>query len=399
MSNRMIKWFIPLVCVMLIILSGLNNSNTTFSKLGYLAIGFIMTLGCIAYALSLIHKQYIFKKEKWIHIYSLLLILIYLFSILLNPQITGVYTAVQVSLLIVYFWGIVNFSINKINLQSSYYIVSSFLLIHFIWWIIENTKIPFSGIMNNPNPFGAFIAFLIGIFLMLSNNVKNNFFLTSLTLFFGLCLLYASGARASWLIVIAASATYFVWPIISKNKMVHSLYFIFILFLVISITVIYPQLLHSQLGSNLQTISRDFTGKNFFSGRQVIWNDLLNLIYQKPFLGYGASARPNEFGDTVLSAHNFYLQMTLQVGVIGSFIFLLLLFSIWSYTFTAKNDKNVKLTSSIFIGIILYQVFEVSFTQNILALSILQWLFIGIGVHLTRLHHINKKSNLIQGSI
>jgi O-antigen ligase len=126
-----------------------------------------------------------------------------------------------------------------------------------------------------------------------------------------------------------------------------------------------------------------YTGKNLLSGRDYIWNILLDLISNKLWLGYGAGALPSHFFDTDLSSHNLYLQISLQVGILGLILLLIFLYFIWMKLRLSLNDKKTALVASYFVGIIIYQLFEITLTQNNFGLAIIQWLIIGLGLSLS----------------
>lgn len=381
------------IFIFLIVLGGLNHSKgILLSKVGFFSIGTLLILGSIYFLGRFIKKTYILKKEKWMYLLSLLFVGIYVLSILYNINFDAFRMAIQVLVVFLYFWGVVYFPFEHFNYKLSYYFIIIFILFHVIWWMIEGGNIPFSGIMNNPNSFGIFISTLLALFIVIKNIcVKNTKCYSWIVIVCGLLLVYSSNSRAAWLMILASWFSFFIWPVIIKKKIFFNLYLLAIYLVIFIISVIYPKLLLSQLGYTLQEISRNYTGKNFFSGRQIIWEQLLRTISEKPLLGYGAATRPGEVLDITLSAHNFYLQMTLQVGLVGTLIFCLFVLSVWNYLYISRNNKIVKLTGAIFIGILIYQVFEVSFTQNMLAVSIIQWLIIGMGVHYSRREILQKK--------
>ncbi|WP_168123458.1 O-antigen ligase family protein [Paenibacillus sp. HB172176] len=351
--------------------------------------------GTFIFFLKISKNMYFDKREIWIYIFSFLFISAYFISMFVDLNRNSIYMTIQVALIIFYFlWTSFN-PYEIINLKFCYNLIIIFIMIHFLWWSIEGFNIPFSGALNNPNPFGGFMASLLGLFLIVKNNYIHARKITiQFVTVLALCLIYASDSRTSWLMILSFYVTYYFWPIVTKKKIIYHNYFIIILLIIVAITFLYPKLLYSDIGYTLQDISRSYTGKNFFSGRQVLWGGLLKVISESPLIGYGSAARPSEFLGGSLSAHNYYLQMMLQVGIIGTVFFGLLLFSIWKYLYIAKNNKSVRTVGALFIGILLYQVFEVSFTQNNLSISVIQWLIIGVGVHFARIRDNEKECEL-----
>ena len=69
-------------------------------------------------------------------------------------------------------------------------------------------------------------------------------------------------------------------------------------------------------------------GKNLtFSGRIYIWERTLIQIYRSPILGYGIqnSENLNAIIGNPFSAHNYFLDIAYQRGLVGLIIFLVLL--------------------------------------------------------------------------
>jgi len=127
--------------------------------------------------------------------------------------------------------------------------------------------------------------------------------------------------------------------------------------------------------------SLNFTDKRLLSGRQYIWEILMSYIYIHPIIGYGSGTLPREFINMNLSAHNLYIQIALQVGLSGLFIFIMLLRSIWLTFYIAANNPKVRLAGAFFIGILANQSFEVGLIQNNLSDGLISWLILGIGCY------------------
>src|SRR5699024_4875728 len=107
---------------------------------------------------------------------------------------------------------------------------------------------------------------------------------------------------------------------------------------------------------------------------------IIDAISKKPYLGHGTGALASDFIGTDQSAHNLYLEITLQIGVIGVLLFALFLYNIWKLFWLNKSDKVVALSASFFIGIIMHQVNEVLLIKNAVPINLLLWLAIGIGL-------------------
>lgn len=198
-------------------------------------------------------------------------------------------------------------------------------------------------------------------------------------LFLNLVIIFLSRSRGVWLALLVSLATFLLWKYITKYKLVFSLYFLVFVALgvgIVCLTVFFPLV---SLAS-LNDISGDFASKGLESGRERIWPTLLNLISDRPWLGYGAGAMPSNLTTIELSAHNYYLQVLLQVGGIGLGFIVLMLKEIWSLLRLSRHNPRTRVIGSLFAGILFHQNFEVSLTQNNMALGILFFTIFGIGI-------------------
>lgn len=234
----------------------------------------------------------------------------------------------------------------------------------------------------NTNTIGGY-AFFVSYFIILyfiESNKKFKYFNLLLTIVITLLIIYLSSTRSILFAVSFTLMTFLCWKVITFKKILYNLYFIFILFIIFSITILYPKLYLWDGFYKYNEISIKYTGKSLYSGRNQLWEILLDYISKKPFFGYGSGALPAHFFNTELSAHNLYIQVALQVGLIGLTFIILFLYLIWNKFWLNRKNLRVKLTGAFFIGILVYQIFEITLTQNNFGLGLLQWLIIGIGL-------------------
>lgn len=115
-------------------------------------------------------------------------------------------------------------------------------------------------------------------------------------------LLLASTCRAITLstIIYFSLSSYFrnLKPKKRPNAFNHAILIICIF--AFAFTMIYPSLVGTYMGDRLQGISRDYTGKNFFSGRQLLWGDIIHEISLNPLFGHGLAAVPKVFYESSL---------------------------------------------------------------------------------------------------
>lgn len=146
---------------------------------------------------------------------------------------------------------------------------------------------------------------------------------------------------------------------------------------VVAFTVIYPQLLNTELGTQLELFSREYLNKNFFSGREVIWKNLEDLIVKSPYIGYGLDRIPGDFFSTDFSSHNLWLQTALQGGFVG--IVTLLLFYLNAIRVAVdRRFPQWRIAVAFGAAFIVHECLEVSLTQNNLPVGMIVWFFLGL---------------------
>lgn len=360
---------------LLIILGTLNSMISAFSIVGLLALGFLLLVSSL---LLLIHY---FKQGeiKVTHFYILSIVSIFLsmnvIGLANNFNVRSFITIFQFITLIGFFvfFSLVEWTPKRLKFIRRTSLM--FILLHFGVWIIQGTPEMFSSVYPNANLIGSYI-FLMIYFISLENKNKTNLLFLTISIL----LIHASGARSVYVAMIATLIVYIIWPYISKYR--HRMLTFITLYLsgLMAFVFIYPQLIYFNNFQQINMWVLEYTGKNIYSGREVIWSYLLESIIDRPLLGHGTGVLPRDVLDLGLSAHNLYLQVALQNGFIGLFFLLLLFVFIWMIFAKNRKNKIVRLSAAFFVGILMYQSFEVSLTQNQLSLGIMQWLILAIGI-------------------
>ncbi len=178
----------------------------------------------------------------------------------------------------------------------------------------------FSGIFLNPNTLGLFltltIPFILWIYLCERKPVPYYFLLLAL---FSLLL---TGSRASML-VCALSSTYLIWLYHQHQK--------FLILFVVAFAVCIAFFLGSLFDLSWFLDSEFIRWKNIQSGggRIEAWDAVIGLIKHRPILGYGFGTEEFIFQrfDIIFQehsgayAHNSFLGLASQLGLLGTFIF------------------------------------------------------------------------------
>ena len=124
------------------------------------------------------------------------------------------------------------------------------------------------------------------------------------------------------------------------------------------------------------TTQMDLLGKSVFTGRDEIWPFVILGILEQPWLGHGAGALP---GGLLLgrleglSAHNGFLQLAFQFGVIGVVLFVGFILAVGLTRFAGESKASREVTRAILIAAVLHEVFEVMLTQNHFGIGFAFW--------------------------
>lgn len=151
-------------------------------------------------------------------------------------------------------------------------------------------------------------------------------------------LLVMSKGKTAYMIFLILTGLLPFYPII-KQRFRSKAFLLFTSILLGSVTVML-------LLANIEYIVVDLLGKNLeFNGRMPIWNLIVQKISEHPWFGYGYSAfwtsdesysvlmnswgRDRYTAGIRFNAHNGYLDLTLQVGLVGLALYAISLFTVF----------------------------------------------------------------------
>lgn len=188
-------------------------------------------------------------------------------------------------------------------------------------------------------------------------------------LIYTICFLLIVKAQSSTVIIVL-TLTLGYWLIKRIEKIFEELkvgrfiiaFFLLFLFFSLSIILYYS--------SNLIALLPQLFGKDLsISGRGPIWAFIISEIEKRPVLGYGFSTYwimggsvvdifASEFGGFKINqAHNGYLEILLQLGIIGFFFFFVLTIVFLYRIIKIKNDLSIVILLSLLI---------INYTESIL---------------------------------
>ncbi|MFC0235490.1 O-antigen ligase family protein [Fictibacillus phosphorivorans] len=358
----------------LIFISTLNSTSIPLKPFGLASISFVLVGSVYMLFFFLVVQQKISKIQLIIFIAAIPFISLLFIGLFNNPSSRGLIALFQFTTVIGFFLfsSLIKWDEKKVKFARR-------LTIFLFLFVLPLTA--------DLSLIGAYVAFALFFILLKRKSLFANLVL-SLT---SLVIIYLSEARAVFILLLAAAVTYFFWNRISKTKFRFILFFTLIMAAIMGFIFIYPNLIY---WSNFYTINdfvRTYTGGNLMSGRNTIWLTLLELINQKPLLGYGTGVLVGDITEFALSAHNLYLQTTIQNGYIGLTFLIILFFVIWLQLFKSKNEYNTRLSAAFFIGILVYQSFEVVLTQNKMDTALMQWLIISVGIS-SSIYNVKKQT-------
>lgn len=122
------------------------------------------------------------------------------------------------------------------------------------------------------------------------------------------------------------------------------------------------------------------TGRPATSGREWIWPSIINAVQtHNPWFGFGAGALPRDILPTTLSSHSSYMQMYLQLGIVGIVLLIAFLLTVWGPLAFASGTVG-RFGAAIFLMFVAHNSTEVIFFQNALIAGIPAWCAIGIAI-------------------
>jgi len=207
----------------------------------------------------------------------------------------------------------------------------------------------YSGIIWNPNMMGSFTTVGFAI-LLLKEEKKTNFqfFLMGILLIVTI----ATGSRG---VLIGVVLSFFLKFRFSLRNIIYAVMAL-IVFIIVSST-------------NLDTSINRITSQSLFNDRTEQFQKAIENIMEKPWSGYGLSKysgdpnpekRFDEFGTLIMSAHNGYLSLFIQLGFIFGFLTLLIIFkkSFAGLMFLRNETGYIRIYSFIVIYTLFAAVYE-----------------------------------------
>lgn len=206
-----------------------------------------------------------------------------------------------------------------------------------------------------------------------------------------LLIIYKDSSRTAFFTSMFIIITYFLFKLTNPSKDTMKKIFVVFCILIVLITIFYINIHMFSWYENLNAISVKYFDKNIDSNRAYIWRETLKNLKGHWILGLGTGKLPDIYRYAASSFHNTYLQILTQNGLFGLSIVVYLFYILWINTIDKSENILVKYGSAVFLGIILYNCFEVTLLSNKISIGIIEWLIIGIslGVNLRNKNKLN----------
>lgn len=360
----------------LIFLINFNNSSIKgFRFIGAFSILLLMGISFMLFMFT-INKIRFNSYNSYMYLIMCFIVIIYVAGILNYMSLESIITTLKVGLLFIFCIVLSSFDYEK----YSYIKVLKWGL--FLYLLIFGIEILRCGdTTNNIGINTASLAFIICIYFCLLIYIKTK---TKRSLIYAIlfCIfIIINRARTSLLVTLISIIIYFCWDIITKNRFIFRLFILLLLIAIFVFIYLYTYSEEIQIFNFLNEFSRKYFNKSFYSGRNTIWKDLFEYIDKKPFFGYGSGVvTDNVIKNFDKSTHSFYIQVLLQVGWLGMLLWCLLFYSIWDIFWLTKMNKITRLSAAFFVGILVQNMFELTFYSNKISIGIMQWMIIAIGI-------------------
>ncbi|WP_330949194.1 O-antigen ligase family protein [Virgibacillus sp. MG-45] len=372
--------FIFLLSLLLIINTFVRTQYETLITIGNISI-FVTLIVMFAYVMHyFVHtKSLLDANDSLIHIAIAMYLIVYTISYYSSANVDFIYF-LKLSLFFVFILGAVKLRWTPKHIRIFAHLIGIVTLILFLHWVsLDFSQLRFKSIFRNPNYLGVLLLTMLYfkiIAIKYSSRIERFYFLSLIMI--NLLVMYSTNSRSP---VLALIVILIVWILLKKKVKILPYLFLIVITLNSFFILIYIWLQQTSLGIFLNKLSIEYLGKSLYSGRSILWEKIIQKIMEKPLWGYGVGIQPRELMDVRLTAHNQYLQILLEVGILGFLLFLFLIFVIWNALLKNMTSFTARWSLSFFIGFLIYENFELTLFQNNYSIAMLQWVIITVGIN------------------
>lgn len=294
-------------------------------------------------------------------LFYLMILLIFSFIYIYSDSL-AIYPVIILSIMFYQLFMLIIFLLKISNLESNSIGLISFLQIYFSLLTINKIS-------------GKAIKIIAGISCVLN-----------------IIIIILTNSRTSLIGITVVFICFFFWRLVKNKQML-----ITSTILIISIFGInfYINLFNSLEGIKLNNLIKEYTGKNLFSGRQLLWSNAIKNVQDTGnyLWGMGNNTILPYAQDNLGYLHNSFVQVFYSTGIIGLMLFVVFLLFI-GWHFKINNSVENKLQFSFFVGIIVTQNFEGYLIHPIPnALTLFGWITLGFILGNITIKSSNEKLN------
>ena len=200
-------------------------------------------------------------------------------------------------------------------------------------------------------------------------------------------LIFMSKSRTSLIVLVGISV---LCPIVIWIRKVIDLIgykLIFVLFIcsILGILAIYINISNFSWFKTIDALSVSIFGKHLNSSRSFLWMSQLERISGMDYVwGLGTGKLPDLVRYADSSFHNTFIQVFIQNGIIGVVSLILILSVFWNGLGKQVKNKKIAIFLSFFVGIIIYNCFEVTMYSNKISIGLVQWMILIFGIKCTK---------------
>jgi len=259
--------------------------------------------------------------------------------------------------------GILFYKFGYFSKNDSYPIIVSILTFLITIYILIFVDLSFDSRELNPNFVGLFV--YLFFIASICGFKKSSFKI--IILIITLVITSYVQSRASLLSLIVFSLVYSLWPLIYRIPKLF-IFLLSLLFLAVCYAYIYfTSTMQIEILFFFFDLQSD--AQSFYTGRENLWSRILFDIQSNYFFGQGVGFQKDLLGGLANSAHNLFLQLYIQGGLVS--VFLIIAFFIRLFFFSFSKKKEGRNMGSIIISLFTLCMFEVFIIENNIAYGLL----------------------------
>lgn len=209
------------------------------------------------------------------------------------------------------------------------------------------------------------------------------------------------GTRTSVMSLMLFLLTFWIWPFISRTKARYIITFLCLLFGILCFNFIYLKFVNYSNDYETTFAFYEIFNKTFGT-RVELWKHLLIYIRDNPWFGHGTEQITHfispvenidfKFNRNNLSAHSIYFEILYRLGIVGLFLFLLIIFRVWMCLWLGREQQETRVAGSFIVALLCFMTFSKFLIFSPLGLySCFCWVVLGIGAGASLRHTRNFK--------